>query len=411
MLLPGMDSLLCYVGWAYEIRSPLVTTHLRVSSVTSSTRGRSALLGCSVLLGWTASCQPEIDPGAEPATALQQTAGGASRQAQTARIPRITAMSPPLASNLGGTTFTITGTSFAPGAQISIGGQPAAYSYVMSSTQISAIAASMARAAGAVAVKVTNPDGRQSERSDVLTLFNDNLALIALRNGVSLSYMQLAAVADLSGDGHPDLVLADNSRLRILVAGSRGEFSEGQTIPLSTVASGLVDVGDFNGDGKPDLIVNNGFGPPEVDVFINLGGGTFGAPLVTPVTTLYSFSAAYVADVNGDGRTDLVAAGQGMLGLFTVQSFLAGSDGRLGAPVITPLTQSLGSGLLRDVNGDGKVDLVAAAPGTSQLVWLAGRGDGGGVPHGPNFPPTRRGWHHFAAAVDYLAPQVAHLRL
>lgn len=51
---------------------------------------------------------------------------------------------------------------------------------------------------------------------------------------------------------------------------------------------------------------------------------------------------------------------------------------------------------------------MADAPATPPQAPVPG--DGGGVPHGPNFPPTRRGWHHFAAAVDLLAPQVPRLR-
>ena len=328
----------------------------------------------SALLCWTAACQPPLDSGTEPPETLG--AVGTTREIQTARIPRITAVSPPLASNLGGTSLTITGTSFQPGVQVFIGGQPATYTYAMSSTQILASSVSAPTATGPVAVKVVNPDGRQSERSDVLTLFNDNLSLVALRSAISLSGMQLAAVADFNGDGKQDLVLTDSSRVRTLFGRSRGDFSEGPTITLPLAMSVLADVGDFNGDGKPDLIVSQGFWPSEVDVYPNLGSGTFGSPLATAIGGLYGFFGDYIGDVNNDGRSDLVVAGQNTMGQFTVQSFLAGSDGRLAAPVISLISQSLGSGQLRDVNGDGKLDLVTAAPGTSTVVWLAGKGDG-----------------------------------
>lgn len=326
------------------------------------------------LLCWTAACQPPLAPGLD--TRETTEAAGATREIQTARIPRIASVSPPLASNLGGTSLTITGTSFQPGAQVFIGGQPATYAYVLSSTQLSVSATSAVGATGPVAVKVVNPDGRQSERSDVLTLFNDNLSLVALRNAISLSGMRVAAVADLTGDGNQDVVLFDNNRVRMLLGRSRGDFSEGPTINVPTAMSLQADVGDVNGDGKPDLIVSQGYWPTEVDVYLNLGGGTFGSPLATTISSLYSFGGDYLGDVNSDGRVDLVVAGQNTLGQFTVQTFLAGSDGRLTAPVISLISHSLGRGQLRDLNGDGKLDLVAAAPGTSTVVWLAGKGDG-----------------------------------
>ncbi len=303
----------------------------------------------SALLGFTAACQPPLDSGTEP----PETIGAADpvREIQTARIPRITAISPPLASNLGGTSLTITGSSFAPGVQVFIGGQPAAYAYAVSSTQISVSSTNVPAATGPVAVKVVNPDGRQSERSDVLTLFNDNLSLIALRNALSLSGMQVAAVADFNGDGKQDLVLTDSSRVRVLFGRSRGDFSEGPTIPLTTAMTVLADVGDFNGDGKPDLVVGTGYFPPEADVYLNLGGGAFGSPLAMAISGLYGFGGEYTGDVNGDGRADVAVAGQNTMGQFTVQAFLAGSDGRLAAPVVSLISQSLGSGQLRDVNG------------------------------------------------------------
>ncbi len=150
----------------------------------------------SALLCWMAACQPPPGSGPEP----EPTSADPTREIQTARIPRITAVSPPLATNLGGTNLTITGTSFAPGAQVFIGGQPTTYAYTMSSTQILVPSVSAPAATGPVAVKVVNPDGRQSERSDVLTLFNDTLSLVALRNSVSLSGMQVTAIADVNGN-------------------------------------------------------------------------------------------------------------------------------------------------------------------------------------------------------------------
>jgi hypothetical protein len=298
---------------------------------------------------------------------------------QSARIPRVTAVNPPLVSNIGGTGITITGRSFAPGAQVFIGGEPAAYAYVNSSTQITTGLAQKALPVGPVAIKVVNPDGRQSERSDVLSLFNDNVALVALRASLQLSGFQIVAVTDLTGDGKLDLLTSDGySRVWVYVWRGRGDYVESQTLPLSAAMGSVrVESGDVNGDGKLDLIIGSGFSPPlSAAVFLGRGDGTFGAPVTTALTTLANFSSGYVGDVNGDGRADLVIAGNSAMSLYGLFVFPGGSDGRFGTPIYSTVGSFLGEGKFADVNGDGKRDLLTSSPTTSEVYFMAGSGDG-----------------------------------
>jgi hypothetical protein len=97
-----------------------------------------------------------------------------------------------------------------------------------------------------------------------------------------------AAVADLNGDGTPDLVVGS----RVLLGNGDGTFHE--TAGLGNF--GPVAIADFNGDGKPDIAE----GP-----FINLGNGdgTF-QPAINFVAGHSPYWAA-VADFNGDGKPDL----------------------------------------------------------------------------------------------------------
>ena len=110
-------------------------------------------------------------------------------------------------------------------------------------------------------------------------------------------------------------------------------------------------VADLTGDGEPDIVTTN-YGGNSVSVLLNNGDGTFGtqqtfATDLSPVQTI-------VADVNGDGRPDLVTVSNhdsaiGVLlgkGNGTFEPVAAGGVGLTDTP------------LLADFNGDGIPDTV-----------------------------------------------------
>ncbi len=114
------------------------------------------------------------------------------------------------------------------------------------------------------------------------------------------------AVADFNGDGNLDIATANRSSndISVLFGNGNGTFAKavnysagtGGPDPTSIVAA------DVNGDGKPDLIVAD-IGTKSVSVFINTGTGTFHAAVVYKVGD--SPSAVAVADLNGDGSPDI----------------------------------------------------------------------------------------------------------
>lgn len=81
--------------------------------------------------------------------------------------PAITGVSPDVGSVLGGTEITITGTNFASGATVTVGGTAATHVQVVSGTRITA--RTPAHAAGTVAVRVENSDGQRASRSNAFT--------------------------------------------------------------------------------------------------------------------------------------------------------------------------------------------------------------------------------------------------
>lgn len=120
-------------------------------------------------------------------------------------------------------------------------------------------------------------------------------------------------VADLRNNGKLDVIeLGQNE---VFLGNGNGTF---QQIPLTPANSGSVlAIADLNGDGIPDLVTGGVLSTttinPEVylvnpGVYLGNGDGTFQAtPVYSPALPANStLIAAAVADVNGDGHPDLV---------------------------------------------------------------------------------------------------------
>ncbi len=114
--------------------------------------------------------------------------------------------------------------------------------------------------------------------------------------------------------------------------------------------------GDFNKDGKPDLAFSSPVGN-AVAIHLNSGSGSFSAsaPIAIPAGSNPAYLA--VADLNGDGRQDLVTANQGN----DTASLLLG-NGTGGFTVGTPLTtgSSPRNLVVADLNGDKLLDLAVS---------------------------------------------------
>jgi hypothetical protein len=179
-------------------------------------------------------------------------------------------------------------------------------------------------------------------------------------------------VADVNGDGKSDAV----------VARGVGPAPIGVFLGTATGLSTIVDVtggttrrlaaGDMNGDGKVDLLAHDGTG--AVSLLAGNGDGSFQAPRLA---TARAVSRMALADLDGDMKQDLIGVARGgspERGLFVLINDGSGvfrDAGSLGTGTAPSAAR------LNDVNGDGRTDVIAASYDTGQVSVQLGDGAGG----------------------------------
>ena len=203
------------------------------------------------------------------------------------------------------------------------------------------------------------------------------------------------AVKDVNGDGKPDLVVANAcgndgeygcmiGSLGVLLGNGNGTFRAAVNYASGGYEADAVAVGDVNGDGNPDLVVanqcgNSGNCDGVVGVLLGNGDGPF-QPVVTYDSGGYDAESVAVADVNGDGKPDLVVANLCASSVCTNGGVVGVLLGNGNGTFQTPMSYGSGgqdaeSVAVADLNGDGKLDLVVAN-GNGNVGVLLGNGDG-----------------------------------
>jgi len=333
-----------------------------------------------------------------------------------------------------GFTLSVGGTGFVPGATINFNRTPLATTFIDNGHLAAMVPAADVASAGTAAVTVVNsgPGGGSSNVAYFQVAAAETTVNFAPAMNLPLQNYQSPAgitVGDFNEDGKPDLAIAGNIWVHLLLGNGDGTFAPAPGFPIrvasppyngaATPNTTAIVAGDFNHSGHLGLAVVDTSNAATYMLLGN-GDGTF-----APSSAAFARSPLFdvtlaTADLNGDGNLDLTFQNGVVLGYGDGAFSAAGSlyasfpesvalgdfnrDGKLDAVVAngstksspgSELTVSLGNGdgtftpgstislgsdllavITADLNGDGKLDLAVADAGSNTVMVLLGNGDG-----------------------------------
>jgi hypothetical protein len=192
---------------------------------------------------------------------------------------------------------------------------------------------------------------------------------------------------DVNGDGKPDVVVLNcsphgstdcshNATIGVLIGNGDGTFQEAKTYDSGGLGGGTaLVVADVNGDGKPDILVGNGCpgnctGVGSFGVLLGKGDGTFQPRVLYSLAGVGGVEDIVVADLNGDGKPDLLIVGDG------IEAWLNKENQTFQFSAGYPTTGGASQVLVTDLDGDGKLDFVDINTTSATADARLGNGDG-----------------------------------
>ena len=195
-------------------------------------------------------------------------------------------------------------------------------------------------------------------------------------------YPESVTIADVNGDGLPDIITANSGDNTITVlinttpvGAATPSFADPQVIPVGLDPEAVMAT-DINGDGSPDLVVGD-YNDGTIMVLLNAtatGAATVDFSNQLTIATSGSPLKLVTADMNGDGLPDIIAMNYGYNTVTVLLNTTA--PGSTTASFVDPQyfdVGGLGDGIAviaADLNGDGVPDIAVTdqAAGTVQVL-------------------------------------------
>jgi hypothetical protein len=235
-------------------------------------------------------------------------------------------------------------------------------------------------------VVITAANGPNGANAVVLLGNGDGTVQAPLSSPTNISPVTVAA-ADINGDHKLDLFIGGNGSPAVLFGNGDGSFTIGPDLPPifspNVTAEWATGAADLNGDGHTDLFTGN-WGAASVAVFLAKADGTFNPPTVYELagSGVPGSTSAVSADVNGDGKPDILASNY--FGN-PVGVLIGNGDGTFKDAISYYAGSNPSQIVVLDLDGDGKLDFAASdfndqnynpQPDGFGVTAISGKGDG-----------------------------------
>jgi hypothetical protein len=180
-------------------------------------------------------------------------------------------------------------------------------------------------------------------------------------------------IGDFNADGRMDVVAINwgsrDDGVDVFLQTATGTLAAPVTYHVTHGGYDDVTVGDVNGDGRTDIVVMSGqlYADPNIGVLPQNADGTMGPPVYYSVGTNILTHGVAVGDTNGDGLADIVVSYGGNRPASFIGRFLQNTGGTLDPVVAYPSYDIPSAMALADVDSDGRKDVLVTHSGWVRL--------------------------------------------